>query len=344
MRPVALRSSVRTLVSAAVLGGALPFFAAPAFAQSPEGEAAPPPPPPPMYAPPPPPYAPPPYPYAATPYPPQPLPPNVAVAPGGHVAVTRTPEQGVDVHAQTTAGTVHAYGCDRVSVDPRTRAVYPSCGNPYAAPPGYYYGPPMPYYAPPPVYGPPGMYGPPPGVHVVGRGDGPDAIRDRKSKKPRYAPDPSRTGALIASSLVFGLGTAAAGTAYLGSLVTDGEPSTPALVAMGLFLTAPPSVPRFVVGQVGMGVLWTALRGTSFALGTMIDWEDDTYMLPMTLAFIVPLTLGIVDLATTPHREQLEPKRRHHETAGFTLHGIGPTAMPDRTGQLVPAVGALGSF
>lgn len=340
MLPAALRKSVRTLVSAAVLTGTLP-----ALAQSPEAPPPPPefapPPPPPVYAPPPPPYAPPPYPYPQAPYPPQqPLPPNVGVAPGGHVSVTRTPEQGVDVHAQTTAGTVHAYGCDRVTVDPRTRAVYPSCGNPY----GYSYGPPMPYYAPPPVYGHPGMYGPP-RVHVVGRGEAPDALDARKSKKPRYAPDPGRTGALIASSLVFGLGTAAAGTAYLGSLVTDGEPSTPALVAMGLFLTAPPSVPRFVVGQVGMGLLWTALRGGSFALGTMVDWDDDTYMLPATLAFIVPLTLGIVDLATTPHREQLEPKRRHHETAGFTLHGIGPTALPDhRTGSLVPAVGALGSF
>jgi hypothetical protein len=290
-----------------------------------------------MYAPPPPPppYAPPLYPY------PPALPPNVAVAPGGHVDVTRTPEQGVDVHAQTTAGTVHAYGCNRVTVDPRTRAAYPSCGMAYY-PPGYSYGPP--YYAPPPVYGPPGMYGPP-GVHVIERGDGPDFGKARDRKKPRYAPDPARTGALIASSLVFGLGTAAAGMAYLGSLATEhGDPSKPALVAMGLFLTAPPSVPRFVVGQTGMGVLWTALRASSFALGTMVDWEDDTYMLPATLTFIVPLTLGIVDLATTPHREQLEPKRRHHQSAGFTLHGIAPTATLDRTGSLVPAVGALGSF
>jgi hypothetical protein len=185
------------------------------------------------------------------------------------------------------------------------------------------------------------MYGPH-GVQVLGRDDGPDRIR----KKPRYAPDPARTGALIASSLVFSLGPVAAGTAYLGSLGTgDGDPSKPALFALGLFLTAPPSVPRFVVGQVGMGVLWTALRGGSFALGTMIDWEDDTYLLPATLAFIVPLTLGIVDLATTPHREQLEPKkRRHHESAGFTLQGIGPTATVDKAGSLVPAVGALGSF
>jgi hypothetical protein len=197
----------------------------------------------------------------------------------------------------------------------------------------------MPYYAPPPVYGHPGIY-------VVGQDEGPDA-RDRKgrSKKPRYAPDPARTGALIASSLIFSLGTAAAGTAYLGSLASNhGDPSTPALAAMGLFLTAPPSVPRFVVGQTGMGLLWTGLRGGSFALGTMVDWQDETYMLPVTLAFIVPLTLGIVDLATTPHREQLEPKRRHHERAGFKLHGLGPTAAVDRTGALVPAFGASGSF
>jgi hypothetical protein len=187
------------------------------------------------------------------------------------------------------------------------------------------------------------MYYGPPGVHVTGRDEGPDVANGRR--KPRYAPDPARTGALIGSSLIFSLGTVAAGTAYLGSLATgDGEPSKPALVGLGLFLTAPPSVPRFVMGQVGMGVLWTSLRVGSFALGTMVDWEDDTYMLPMTLAFIVPLTLGIVDLATTPHREQLEAKKRRHDHAGFTLQGVGPTATVDKTGSLVPAVGALGSF
>ncbi len=272
-----------------------------------------------------------------------PLPPNIVTSPDGSVSVTRTPQQGVDVHAPTPAGTVHAYGCSRVDVDARTRAPAPQAAPcPYAVAYPYpypypYVAPPPPYYLPPPVYQPPLIPRP----------------------RPRYAPDPARKGALIASSLLFGLGTLGAGAAYVASTLPDrrascglgdscgdlpGEPSKPALYTMGGFLTLTPSIPRLVVGDVGLSLLLTGLRGGSFAAGTLIDWKDDTYMLPVTFALIVPLTIGIVDLATTPHREDLEDKKPSDASAKPRLRGLGPTAIAGTRGELAPAVGALGTF
>lgn len=284
----------------------------------------------------------------APPPPQQPLPQNVRVSPQGEVTVTRTPSQGVEVHAQTGAGTVHAYGCSRVSADPRTANApppSPPSPSPCAAPYPYAYPSP---YPPPAYYPPPQTQYAPPAYYVPA----PPLAPDARPKKPVYPPDPARKAALIASSLVFGIGTAAAGTAYLVSLAPGvanmgrHSPSKPALVAMGAFMTVTPSVPRYVVGKVGLGLVFTAIRGASFTAGTLIDWDDKSYVLPATLAFVVPLTLGIVDLATTPRRDikKPEPEDEPTESASFRLHGIAPTVAVDHTGAMVPAISAVGSF
>lgn len=288
----------------------------------------------------------------APPLPPAPpaLPPNIHVAPDGSVDVHRTPDQGVDVHAQTEAGTVHAYSCSRVQLDPKTAnggtAVVQPC--PQAAPSPYPYGyypyPPPAYYALPAYYYPAPVYAPPP-------------------RRSRYAPDAARTGALIASSLAFGLGTAAAGGAYAAStmapacsdLYTYGSdydscqahPSKAALWTMGAFMTVTPSIPRYVMGDVGMGVLFTALRGGSFAVGALPDWKDSTYVLPVTFAFIIPVTLGIVDLATTPHREQMEKREREaaaRDANKVKLKSFGPTFAKDDRGDTIKSLAAGGTF
>ncbi|MRG91278.1 hypothetical protein [Polyangium spumosum] len=270
-----------------------------------------------------------------------PLPPNIVQHPDGRTTVTRTPEQGVDVHAQTPDGAVHAYGCGRVDVDPRATPPSPSaaqrgpCPLPHASP--YPYAPPPTYVYPPPPPPPPAAPG----------------LPGLRKQKPKYAPDPGRKGALIASSIIFGLGTATTGAAYIISLGASAacdaseacnvEPSKSALYAMGAILTITPSVPRLVVGDWGKGLLFTALRGGSFAAGTMIDWDDKSHLVPVTFAFLAPLTLGIVDLATTPHREQLEAKKQR-AAGGFELHGLGPTVSYDLRGNTIPAVGAIGTF
>lgn len=263
-----------------------------------------------------------------------PLPPTVTPNPDGTVTVTRTPEEGVDVHATTTAGTVHAYGCNRVDVDPNARGQ----GHPGPCPLAHFPPPPPPGWAPPP---PRLMY--------------PPLKNPAQAMKPRWAPDPGRRNALIASSIVFGLGTVTAGTAYTFSVLSSAvcsdrlstwctEPSKPALFALGAFLTVPASIPRFVVGDYGKGILYTALRGGSFAVGTLVDWNDPTYLVPITFSFIAPLTLGIIDLATTPHREQLEGQRAQAASNGFQLLGLGPTVSTDFRGKSIPAIGALGTF
>ncbi len=255
-----------------------------------------------------------------------PLPPTVQPNPDGTVTVTRTPEQGVEAHATTNAGTVHAYGCSRVDVDPKARAQTPPGGCPLAHPP-----PPPPRFIYPPVKNP------------------------HQAVKPRWAPDPARRNALIASSITFGLGTMMSGMAYTASAAlaaTCGDrlttvcngPSKPALYAMGAFLTFTPSIPRFVVGDYGKGLLYTALRGGSFAAGAFVDWNDPTYFVPITFSFIAPLTLGIIDLATTPHREQLQGRQPQAASNGFQLLGLGPTVTTDFRGRSVPAFGALGTF
>ncbi len=255
-----------------------------------------------------------------------PLPPNITPNPDGTVTVTRTPEQGVDAHATTSDGTVHAYGCDRVDVDPNARSQTPPgpCPLAHFPPP-----PPPPQFMYPPLKNPP------------------------QAMKPRWAPDPSRRNALIGSSIIFGLGTMLSGSAYTVSLMTSAlcsdrlttwcnEPSKPALYAMGAFLTFTPSIPRFVVGDYGKAILYTALRGGSFAAGAFVDWNDPSYLVPITFSFIAPLTLGIIDLATTPHREQLE--NRSAASNSFQLLGLGPTVATDFRGRSIPAFGALGTF
>jgi hypothetical protein len=271
--------------------------------------------------------------------PPTELPDNVKVLPNGNIEVDRLPTRGVDVHARTPSGTVHAYGCDRVVFDPNDKSgplppgAAPPCAAP-AAPP-----PPPPYAYPPPRYYP--AYPPP----------------FSRPAKPRYAPDPARKGALIASSLIFSLGTVAAGSTYLVNVAKHGvgdcallegcgsRNGLPALYAMGAIMTVTPSIPRFVVGDWGMGLLWTGLRGGSFVLGSAINWGPDANaIMPVTFSLLAPLTLGIIDLATTPHRENLRPKQAKVETVSFKLDGLGPTTMVDRGGNTVPALGALGRF
>lgn len=262
------------------------------------------------------------------------LPPNVQVQPDGGVVVTRTPQQGVEVHARTPSGTVHAYGCDRVVFDPNDRAPAP--------PPGARTPCPMPPPAPP---------APPPQVYyrVPGRYYQPPVV-----VAPRHPRDPARTAALISSSLIFGIGTLVTGTGYLMSdpgrygsrrcALLEGcmnEESVPLLWTMGAFLTVTPSIPRFVVGDVGFGLMWTGLRAGSFALGAAVDWGDQTALMASTFSFIVPLTLGIVDLATTPRRK-LAPQAL--ELAGLKIDGLGPTSFKDLAGNAAPAFGASGRF
>jgi hypothetical protein len=266
--------------------------------------------------------------------PPPDLPPHVVPQPNGGVIVHRTPEEGVDVDAPTPSGRVRAYGCGRVEVDPSDVAPPgpPPCAVPTPPPSGYgsyrYPTYPGPHY---PGYGPPsgGSYSYP---YAAPYG-----------RKPREPSDPARRAALVTSSLLFGLGTVGAGSAFVVSVAID-KPSEPALYTLGGVLTLSPSLPRFVVGDWGVGLLLTAVRGGSFAAGAFVDWKDETYILPTMLSFVVPFTVGIVDLATTPKRKRAEPQVGKHLAGGVVLTGAGPSIGYDLAGKATPSLGVAGLF
>jgi hypothetical protein len=166
----------------------------------------------------------------------------------------------------------------------------------------------------------------------------------------RYAPDPTRKAAVIASPILFGIGGAVFGTAYLtqkasetctytstGPPVCTHDDPVPALVAYDLTVAIVPSIPRWIVGDVNGALIYTGLRGASVLLASVVSWGSDhsSWMGPFMLGFAVPVTLGIVDLATTPHREDLHP----HEgspaesgaaaVSGFRVTSVAPAPLTD---------------
>ncbi|GAC1394552.1 MAG: hypothetical protein NVSMB47_03680 [Polyangiales bacterium] len=141
---------------------------------------------------------------------------------------------------------------------------------------------------------------------------------------PRHADDSDRSAALVASAIVFGVGAGISSFVYAvrysddddacggGDLGRCGHPhATPWLFGYGLLVSATPSVPRAVVGDTGRTLLFTGLRATAVLAAVLIHWGDDhstRWQGPFVLGFAAPVALGIVDLVTTPDREELAPQ------------------------------------
>jgi hypothetical protein len=147
-------------------------------------------------------------------------------------------------------------------------------------------------------------------------------VHGGRGRSDKYEPDSARKAAIIASPLFFGIGGAVFGIAYLsqkgsqrctydsvsGSVCMTNN-AVPALVAYDATVALVPSIPRAVVGDVNGALIYSGLRGASVLVASLVSWGDDSssWMGPFTLGFAVPVTLAIVDLATTPHREDLRP-------------------------------------
>jgi hypothetical protein len=247
--------------------------------------------------------------------------------PNGGTVVTAPPGSGgVTVVAPTPGGgTVIASQCSQVMVNGAPTYVTPT-------------GEPCPQYAPYQPYGRQPIY-----------------------EKPRYARDPDRTGALIASSVVWGVGTFVSGIAYLvqyasdectstydssGSWTGDSchhKSTTGALVTYGAIVSITPSIPRFVVGDTSKALIYTGLRAASVLVASVVDWgknDATSWEMPFLLGFAAPIALGIVDLATTPHREDLEEKAA--QARGIIGFGAAPVA--DRRGTHGAMVSLEGRF
>jgi hypothetical protein len=143
----------------------------------------------------------------------------------------------------------------------------------------------------------------------------------------KYAPDPARKGALIATPIGWGIGTLVLGVGYLsekgsssctysgsGGYTCAQRDGMPWLVSYDLSMTITPSIPRWAVGDTTGALVFSALRGASVLAASAIDWNKSAFG-PTVLGFLVPVTLGVFDIALTPHREDLQPARDTHATA-----------------------------
>jgi hypothetical protein len=174
-----------------------------------------------------------------------------------------------------------------------------------------------------------------------------------------YAPDPLRKATMIAAPIVLGVGGATAGIAFLTArnsttcnysntppyttTCTHGD-TAPPLVLYDVIVGAVPSAPRWAVGDVSGALIYTGLRGGSLLVASVIDWGNGSndWIGPFTLGFLVPVTLAIVDLATAPHREDLQPaKPTAEETARAVrprITGLTPVALTDSEHRVQGAV------
>jgi hypothetical protein len=253
--------------------------------------------------------------------------PTPAGTPGTSTIVAPPGSEGVTVVAPTPdGGSVTAVGCRLVTV--RGTPTYVLAD-----------GSPCPQYAP---YSPYSQESPAPQRSYI-------------DSRTRYARDTDRSAALIASAVTFGVGGAATGIAYLiksseacgvydsSSGIDDcSHPSAVSEYVMySAVMTITPSIPRFVVGDTTRALIYSGIRGASLLTAGLVNWgsSDTSWEGPFLLGFALPVTLGIIDLATTPHREDLEPRP---QTAG--IKGIAPVALADQNGAHGAMIAVSGLF
>lgn len=185
----------------------------------------------------------------------------------------------------------------------------------------------------------------------------PVAVPEPIEARPRYARDGGRKAALITAPIVYGLGMMVSGVNYLshegscryGSSRCDSRRT--ALWSYGVISAAVPSIPRWVVGDTVGALVYTGARGGSIAAAALIPWDDATG--PFLLGFAAPVALAIVDMATTPHREDLnrssdkfdkpaDPAPARAGQDGARITSVSPIALGDRENKSRGAGVALG--
>lgn len=114
------------------------------------------------------------------------------------------------------------------------------------------------------------------------------------------------------------------------------------LIAYAGPMSFAPAIHRFVVGASTSGWVISAAIAGSIALGKLLDATtsgvNDVGAGGAIFGFIIPTPLGIVALATTPHREELVEKNGKPRALGFSL-----TPIVNRGGASGGIVGPAGA-
>lgn len=133
---------------------------------------------------------------------------------------------------------------------------------------------------------------------------------------------------MIIAPIAFGLGSMVTGIGYLTerktchteytvdanyaytSSVRQCNDATGWMLAYAGVNAVIPGLARFTVGDTSRALLYAAARGASITAASVIDWGSSAggEMVAGVLGFAAPVALAVVDMATTPHREDLGDK------------------------------------
>jgi hypothetical protein len=183
----------------------------------------------------------------------------------------------------------------------------------------------------------------------------------------RFAPDGERTALLAVSATGLAVGSLLLGGLYAAEMSKQiscqsqyvdyvtygsgaysysrnqdcGTPLIP-LLGYGATMALVPSIPRLALGD-GRGWIWSSAIAGSIAIGKITDMataSDSTIGWGGAIfGYLIPTALGIVDLATTPHREDLRAR-----SAGARITSIAPVVLSDRSGAHGGALSLAGAF
>lgn len=246
--------------------------------------------------------------------PPSEDPPAPAPAPPS-TTVVAPPGSGVTVVAPTPGGgKVTASGCTAVQVEGGTTIVKPadaSVADVACAP-----------YAPPDT--------------------APKIVFVESPNRPAFAPDPSRTGLIVLGALGTSLGGAITGLWYLSAhhderwRMHDGTPSWIPWTAYTLTMALSPIAASLHVGATARGLGFGAAIASSIVVSKAFDVDRDASA--VIFGFVVPTTLAVVALATTPHAEDLAPRKKG------VLEQIAVAPVADKTHGLTGATVGVGGL
>ena len=149
------------------------------------------------------------------------------------------------------------------------------------------------------------------------------------------APDRLRTAMLTTGWSLLGLNATitpvaafAAGMAQMDCRYCTKDTRRPWLTTLPMVFT--PSLGRWAVGDVKGALLFTGLRAASWTTAALLveNTKRDDHLPVFLTAYALPIALAVVDLVTTPHREELAAPK------GTSLQGIAPSPVLDAKGGI----------